>query len=386
MSHVRSLTAAFVFLALAALVAQACNVPVFRFALERWRADAYRVTVLHQGPLSADEKQLLAQLEEQQDKALSNIAVRAIDVNDLEEADKQLMASREDVKLPLLVVQYPEALRIPAPIWKHPFTEPAVKTLVDSPLRKELLNRLLDGETAVWLLLESGDKTKDDEAAKLLESEIAKLAKELKLPELTDLPDDELFAKTPLKLSFSMLRVPRSEAESPLVQMLVRCESDLLERNDPMIFPVFGRGRALLPLIGAGITADNIKSSASFLVGACSCEVKELNPGFDVLLAADWDQLLSTDGKPLPIVKTRNLPDAPPELVPIPQGSGTSAAASETTPTNAPAPAAKPGSAAPGGSAARSSAPSNTFVFTAVAIIGALVTLVVLANLNQKSG
>jgi hypothetical protein len=321
MSHTRSLTLAFLFLVLAGVIAEACNVPVFRFALERWRSDAYRVTVVHQGPLSDDEKKLLAQLEEQQDKALTNITVRAIDVNDLEEADKQLVEGREDVKLPLLLVQYPEGLQIPAPIWQQPFAEPAVKSLVDSPLRKELLNRLLDGETAVWLLLESGDKAKDDEAAKLLETELAKLAKELTLPELTDLPDDELFAKTPLKLSFSMLRVPRSEAESPLVQMLVRCESDLLERNDAMIFPVFGRGRALLPLIGAGITADNIKSSAAFLVGACSCEVKELNPGFDLLLAADWDQLLSTDGKPLPIVKTRNLPDEPAELVPIPQGS-----------------------------------------------------------------
>lgn len=376
MLHTRTLSLAFVFLVLAALVAEACNVPVFRFALERWRADAYRVTVVHQGPLSAEEKQLLAQLEEQHDKRLANVAVRAIDVDDLEDADKQLVAGRDDVKLPLLVVQYPEALQIPAPIWSQPFGEPAVKSLVDSPLRKDLLNRLLDGETAVWLLLESGDQTKDDEAAKLLETELAKLAKDLKLPELTDLPDDELFAKTPLKLSFSMLRVPRSEAESPLVQMLVRCESDLAERNDPMIFPVFGRGRALLPLIGAGITADNIKSSASFLVGACSCEVKELNPGFDLLLAADWDELLSIDGKPLPIVPTRSLPDAPAELVPIPQGSNSAPAVIAATSTAAPPVATAPATAA--------QPKSNAFLYTAVAIIGALVTLVVLVNLNQK--
>ena len=89
-----------------------------------------------------------------------------------------------------------------------------------------------------------------------------------------------------------MLRVPRDDPpSSALVAMLIGSEPDLAERTDPMVFPVFGRGRALLPLIGAGITAKNIHDSAAFLVGPCSCEVKEQNPGFDLLLAADWDDV-----------------------------------------------------------------------------------------------
>ncbi|HUQ72324.1 MAG TPA: hypothetical protein VM165_22550, partial [Planctomycetaceae bacterium] len=32
----------------------ACNVPVFRYALEHWRPDPYRLTVLHRGPLDDD--------------------------------------------------------------------------------------------------------------------------------------------------------------------------------------------------------------------------------------------------------------------------------------------------------------------------------------------
>ena len=77
-----------------------------------------------------------------------------------------------------------------------------------------------------------------------------------------------------------------------------------------------------LPLIGAGVTAENIHDSAAFLVGACSCEVKEQNPGFDLLLAADWDVLLSQDGVPLLASETRKIaPTGTAELVPIPGGS-----------------------------------------------------------------
>jgi hypothetical protein len=357
-------------------IAEACNVPVFRFALERWRADAYRVTVFHEGPLSAADQEVLIALEEQHEKMLANVSVRTLDVAELEGADQELLEALKSPKFPQLVVQYPPALRINVPVWSQAFDAAATKQLLDSPLRKDLLNRLLDGETAVWLLVECSDADKNEAAENLLNVQLKKLTSELKLPELTDLPDDNLVAKTPLKISFSVLRVPRGEAESPLVQMLLHSESDLLERDDPMVFPVFGRGRALLPLIGAGITADNVSSSASFLVGACSCEVKELNPGFDLLLSADWDQLLSPDGVPLPIVKTRNLPEGPPELIPIPSGSNTSAAVNPAPVNSAASPIA----------AVSSGSPQNrTGFYTIIAIVGVLVTIVVLANLNQKS-
>jgi hypothetical protein len=356
--------------------AHACNVPVFRFALERWRADAYRVTVFHEGELSAADKEALTQLEEQQEKSRANVQVRTIDVAKLEPADQELLKALPQAKFPWLTVQYPAALQIEAPIWSQPFSAVASSQLLDSPLRKETLNRLVDGETAVWLLLECGDAEKDNAAAALLQEQLIKLAKELQLPELTDLPDDNLVAKTPLKLSFSMLRVPRGDAEAALVQMLVHSEPDLLERNDPMIFPVFGRGRASLPLIGAGITADNIKNSATFLVGACSCEVKELNPGFDILLKADWDELLSANGEPLPIVKTRNLPMGEPELVAIPKGSAASVAAA-TTKTETTATSTSTSPTAP-------PTQSSSAVYTIIAIAGAFAVFVVLLNFNKS--
>lgn len=305
-----------------AITAHACNVPVFRFALERWRPDPYRVTVFHRGALSDADRALIGTIEEQQDNSQLNLAVRTLDVSELDEADQKLFASQVNATLPMLVVQYPAHLRIAEPAWSAPLGKESVALLTDSPIRRELVKRLSDGQTAVWLLLEGGDREKDDAAARLIQEQIEQLQQKLKLPELTDSSEDKLLSAAPLQVAFSVLRVARNDAEQPLIQMLLHSESDLAERSDPMVFPIFGRGRALLPLIGAGITADNIHDSAAFLVGACSCEVKEQNPGFDLLLAADWDTLLSQDGVPLLASETRNLtPIGEAELVPIPSGS-----------------------------------------------------------------
>jgi hypothetical protein len=110
-----------------------------------------------------------------------------------------------------------------------------------------------------------------------------------------------------------------------LAGMLVRCESDLADRSEALAFPVFGRGRALWPLVGRGINAKNVQEASEFLVGACSCQVKEQNPGFDLLLSADWDSLLLGGGHRFAAVQTRGIlpSDGAAEFVPIPTGSQT---------------------------------------------------------------
>lgn len=302
--------------------AQACNVPVFRFALERWRPDPYRVTLFHRGPLTDAEQALMGKLEDHQDKSSLNLTVRTLDVAELDDADRELFASLKNSALPALLVQYPAYLRIDAPVWSGPLSAESTARLTNSPIRNELVRRLAEGQTAVWLLLECGQSEKDDAAAMLVQEQLKKLEQQLKLPELTDSSEDRLLAAAPLQLAFSLLRVPRADTEQPLIQMLLHSESDLPERSDPMVFPIFGRGRALLPLIGAGVTVENIHDSAAFLVGACSCEVKEQNPGFDLLLAADWDVLLTQDGLPLTAAPTRgSQPQGEAEMIPIPSGS-----------------------------------------------------------------
>ena len=56
--------------------------------------------------------------------------------------------------------------------------------------------------------------------------------------------------------------------------------------------------------MGKGIAAETIEEAATFLIGKCSCQVKEQNPGIDLLFTADWKKL----AKASPLLE-RDLPD-----------------------------------------------------------------------------
>jgi hypothetical protein len=43
---------------------RSCSVPVFRYALERWKPDAYKGIYIHQGKITKEDQTLLQQLEE----------------------------------------------------------------------------------------------------------------------------------------------------------------------------------------------------------------------------------------------------------------------------------------------------------------------------------
>ena len=44
-------------------LAAACNIPVFRFALERWKPDSCEIVVFHRGPMSVEDGEILEDLE-----------------------------------------------------------------------------------------------------------------------------------------------------------------------------------------------------------------------------------------------------------------------------------------------------------------------------------
>jgi hypothetical protein len=321
-------------------------VPVFRYALEHWRPDAYRAVLYHRGPLAPDEEARLASLQVRADKSLVNLSLRTVDLDAAPEPiDQDLFSSLGDASLPRLIIQYPAHLQIDRPVWNGAFGDQELAELLDSPLRREIVKRLTAGQTAVWLMIDGGDAGQDDAAAAVLENELEKLHTSLKLPELTDSPEDVIQDGPPLRVEFSWLRVKRDDpAEKALVAMLVNCEPDLPTLNEPLVFPLFGRSRGMLPLVGAGISPDNIQTSARFLAGACSCQVKELNPGFDLLLSADWRELLSWAKSPaFATGESPKSAPAEPEFVPIPSG----AQPAQTPSADAAAPVAPAETAAP---------------------------------------
>jgi hypothetical protein len=276
----------------------ACSVPVFRYAMERWPADYYEAVLIHRGQLTEDDKQLLDELRQEDSETddFLNLHIMELDIATTpEEKVKSLLMSESDISppwggetLPVLVLWYPSARGRMPPIWQGRLTPSTVAALLQSPKRQKLAERLIEGQTAVWIFVESGNADKDKAALQLLEQELETATRELK-EQTQSMPDE--FGVPEVTYSFSTLSVSRSDPnEHMLLTLLLNSEPDLDEYADePMVFPVFGRGRALFTLVGEGITSDNIRESIYFLTGPCGCEIKMLNPGVDLLMAANWD-------------------------------------------------------------------------------------------------
>jgi len=282
----------------------ACSVPVFRYALEKWAADEYQAIVFHRGPLTAAQQALMQPLngEGLGGQLPANVALQTVDL--AQNPDPALLALWRQLgsdTLPSLLLKYPQKSRLSDHLFAGPLTAAAVQQVLDSPARREIIRRIAQGQSVVWVLLETGDATRDEAAAKVAAERLDYLTTVLKLPaiEAQDIASGLVSVpKDGLKLAFSVLRMNRKDAaESVFARMLLHSEPDLLDLQEPMLFPVFGRGRALYALAGKGINHETLDEAATFLTGKCSCEVKELNPGVDLLLTADWAGLIKAQSE-----------------------------------------------------------------------------------------
>ncbi len=138
--------AALVLLPAAAL---ACSVPVFRFALEQWRPDAYQVFIYHDQDLSAEQTQVIERL--QRDGSPSggaNLQVRLIDLRgELQSGDQERLEQTGVQSLPQIVVNLPrKAGDSETFVGAAELNADQVERLINSPARAELSKRLLDGQ------------------------------------------------------------------------------------------------------------------------------------------------------------------------------------------------------------------------------------------------
>jgi|TARA_B110000495_G_scaffold201927_1_gene220587 hypothetical protein len=301
MKNPKTATVFWIACTLAGSVAIACNVPVFRYALERWPADPYELVVLHDGELSPQhlvQITALKQADDRSDKS-ANFNVRIIEAK--ASKDRVLLdvwKNRGNSGEPLLVSLYPRnAQEVPDRVVSvHSLSDQSISRVIDSPVRQELVQRLLSGESAVWVFVPCGDKAQDKAALERLKTEVKKNQEMLELPPQDELEEDELFQpENPieLRLGFSVITLDREDPnESFFLEMLLGSEPDLESLDEPMAFPVIGRGRVLYALVGKGIFRDTVAMASRFVVGPCSCQVKDQNPGFDLLLAVDWDEKL----------------------------------------------------------------------------------------------
>ena len=164
--------------------------------------------------------------------------------------------------------------------------------ITDSPARRELARRILGGDSAIWVLVESGQKEADDAAAELLGKRLTFLESAAGLPAID--PNDPTSTLGPgpeLRVKLSLLRVRRdaSEESAFLAQLAGPGGLSAFAKDEPFTALVFGRGRVLGAWGADKLTQEFIEQATLFLLGACSCEVKNQNPGWDLLMRVDWD-------------------------------------------------------------------------------------------------
>jgi hypothetical protein len=282
------------FLILTCEPVSACDVPVFRYAMERWHVDVYEIVMFHDGPLKTEDTSTVSWLLQHSydNNPSANFLVTVVDLStEVDGSMRALWESLDSPGLPLLVVRQPESGMYRGSVWSGSLSMDAARKIVDSPARQEVAKRLMDGGAAGFVLLAGGNPAHDNEAAKFVREQLSMAEDELTLsPQFLKRTDLEELGASPTP-DFPLIRLSRDDpAEEVFVGMLMYSEPGLFEyQEDPMVFPVFGRGRALYALAGRGITRDNIYAACEVTLGPCSCTVKDGNPGVDMLIVADWN-------------------------------------------------------------------------------------------------
>lgn len=363
-------------LAMSAAPAQACSVPVFRWALERWQPEPYPVVVFTKGPLQGADRSALDALNKAANpEDCANLYVTSVDLNDKPDETLQKLWEREAKGVtPWATAHMPSQGQMGAVYWSGKLSDLDPKVLVDSPGRQALGKALGEGTTLVWVLIDGPDKKKNDELAAKLDGILRKIEKEgadlLPKPE----PGAPVPPGPPLKVAFSVVRVnPQDPKELYFVRMLTHShpEGAAQAGKQAELYPVFGRGRNLGRITHEEASEEVIVAACGFLLGPCMCEIKEQNPGTDLLIKKNWDLLFFKDPDAV------NTPATAPE-----QKTAVVEAAKTQEPAPAPAPSpapsateVKPATAAPPAQASESQ--SSPYLLPGIlAAAGLLIVLV----------
>lgn len=308
-----------------ASVASACNIPVFRYALERWRPDQPEVIVFHDSPISTEQEEQLARLG-QSKTGIDARAKAKIIRSDLRQPTAPYhelwseLQSHTDASLPYVVVRTKINRGKVVNGWHGPLDQLGQSGALDSPARAELAQRLLAGHAIVWLMIRSSDEQRNEAARNLVKGKFRELSSKIQLPEGIGLPGSELYSEIPLLLRFSILEIDRSDPKERFVtELLSGFQPEAVSRGEPLLVPVFGRGRALEVIPAGDLNGRLMEDLTVFLSGACSCQVKDQNPGFDLWLSVDWDTELFGEEGVLPPARTTRDRERP-TLLTVPPG------------------------------------------------------------------
>ncbi|MEO6784752.1 MAG: hypothetical protein ABI318_01360, partial [Chthoniobacteraceae bacterium] len=202
--------------ALSGAVTHACSIPVFRYALDRWPADSFTLDVS-----ATDAK---------------NGAVARFLRNLTDSSPLNLAPVRSQDKGPSHLA-FPHAAPDATPAWTGKLDGTTLPRLTDSPARTEIVRRILDGECAVWVLVESGQRKSDDRTAAAMEKRLRYLENVAQIPPIdpTD-PTSQLGPGPALRVKFSLLRIRHDDvAEQAFTSILAGPNHDMENANGPWL-------------------------------------------------------------------------------------------------------------------------------------------------------
>ena len=288
------------------LAGWSCQVPVFRYALERWDAEKYRLVIMHRKPLGEEAQKQLINLQEQLDRKVPdvNLTLEVVDVTKVDEKARWSLPDFDSMAADhWMVLVTPKGNE---PVYSEAFTKDSLPRVLSSPARRNWVGEIVKGASVVWVVIPGNDKNEADETRKKLDTILAKAATQITVPEGVLKPEevndvegeidleDVLRSPIPLKIHFPTMLLDRNDpAEAVFVAMLTQgIPAEFREKS--VIVPVFGRGRMLQPLPASRMTEALILGGCNYLCGACSCQVKDQNPGLDIVVQEDWSKHLQS--------------------------------------------------------------------------------------------
>ncbi len=259
----------------------ACTIPVFRYALDRWETDRYRLTVPASTAQDAALTELLRPLRANGKANLDIVTAKDAAITEAELLDAKTGAQS---------------------LWKGALNAEAVAAVLDSPVRQQIRQRILAGESVIWVIVEAG-KAEDAAEIERIEKRLRFLDQVAALPiQDPNDPDSQLGPGPALRLKFTTLRLRADDPAEKLLTAMLAGPVGVLEPKQSFAAAVFGKGRVLGAWSLSRLDDATLEEACMFLVGRCSCRVKNDNPGWDLLLNVDWPLALAEAGNPQPDV------------------------------------------------------------------------------------
>jgi len=237
----------FTIILLAALISLACTTRVSEWVLLNSTPHQYSLVYFHKGSVSESVKKQNQELAE--GISTSNIQFTTV--------------SRQEIAEPYYGLYYEDRF------FSKYKTADNLRGLTSSPLREKVADELMAGKLCVMLYLKTDHKEKDERGLDILNRTIE---------------------SSPFGKIITVVELSRNSSEERhFASLLLNVEDDLRDIQEPMLFGIFGRFKALEPLLGRGISEENINLMIDYFTAECSCLIKDDLPGTDILSPDQWE-------------------------------------------------------------------------------------------------